>query len=272
MSRRSDIGQFAICTRDVYSSGASDAAIRVYLVLSNAANQETGTCWPSLATIGKWSNKKPAAVRRALAELEEIGLIVVKPRYDELGRQSSNEYFVRTNLGVPNLEGAPVEFGSDEGAKNGRETLPKIAPEPDPEEPDQDELEGERTRVVRLANGQEPPPIEEVVAYASIHHPTLPEDQARKFWYHYSANGWKMGDKERPMDSWQSALGKWFVTWKEGKKPDPPVKPKEPFVPKIIEPESPKPRRRTEGGSALLAQVVGSDQFDGADRGLRKPG
>lgn len=123
-------------------------------------------------------------------------------------------------------------------------------------------------------DGFVPPDIEEVLAYASIHFALMPEEQAQKFFFHYDANGWRMGDKDRQMDSWHSALGKWYLTWKSDPKSQqkPPERPPEKFVPKLIEVERPaKRRQRTDGGAAILDQVLGEDQNDGLNRGLRRP-
>jgi hypothetical protein len=42
---------------------------------------------------------------------------------------------------------------------------------------------------------------------------TLATNEANKFFYHYSANGWRIGNT--PMDDWQAAAKKWILGLKE---------------------------------------------------------
>ena len=67
-------------------------ALRLWLALAAFANRDN-CCWPSsrrlLELLPEGTNA--GTVRRARAELEEQGLLVVKPRYDG-GRQTSNMY------------------------------------------------------------------------------------------------------------------------------------------------------------------------------------
>lgn len=86
---------FSIIPEWITESNISDGALRVYSALCRFADKDNGSCFPSHLTIGKKCNKSVSAVKRALKELEKIGAIEVKPRYDEKDGQTSNLYIVK---------------------------------------------------------------------------------------------------------------------------------------------------------------------------------
>jgi hypothetical protein len=92
----SDVGAFAIVPEWLIDSGVSDRALRTYVVLARYADAD-GVGFPSRTTLAKRVGKSVDTVDRALAELVDVGAIVVDRR-DEQGRQTTNEYrlaFVR---------------------------------------------------------------------------------------------------------------------------------------------------------------------------------
>lgn len=212
-ARRSDIGPFAICFEEVYSrDDLSDSAIRVYLVLAKSANEESA-CWPSLETIGaKAGNKKESAVRSAIRELQDAGLIVVRPRYDELGRQRSNEYFLiqaparkRVQTALQISEPHPSEFRTPHPSENQGDTLRNSEPRKEPCELDPDEKK-ERARDVIPHSGQfVPPSLEECLVRGEMLELSAIESEV--WWLHYETNGWMQGSS--PMVSWVTSLRKW---------------------------------------------------------------
>ena len=91
---------FSIIPEWLISSQVSDNALRVYSALYRFADKENGTCYPSVATIGKKCNKSPSSVKRGLRELKLIGAIEVKERYIEDKGQTSNLYILKLNLSL----------------------------------------------------------------------------------------------------------------------------------------------------------------------------
>lgn len=76
----------------------------------------------------------------------------------------------------------------------------------------------EQSRVIggaggKVADGQKPGSVDEVLAHASTI--GLPADEARKFFDHYEANGWRQGGRAA-LKSWRAALRLWKRRWDEG--------------------------------------------------------
>ena len=99
---------FSIIPEWLISSQVSDNALRVYSALYRFADKEKGTCYPSVATIGKKCNKSPSSVKRGLRELKLIGAIEVKERYIEDKGQTSNLYILKLNPAFNNALGGQV--------------------------------------------------------------------------------------------------------------------------------------------------------------------
>jgi len=64
----------------------------VLLCLANRANSDTGLCCPSINRVAEETELHRATVIRALADLEEAGLIQKVGRHRENGAHTSNEY------------------------------------------------------------------------------------------------------------------------------------------------------------------------------------
>lgn len=93
---RSDIGQWAMVPLWLVED-ASPNAIAVYALLgAKWLNRETKDCWPSHTTISKILGVSVSTVRRSLVELEGMKALVIEPRVDNEGRQSSNRYTLLT--------------------------------------------------------------------------------------------------------------------------------------------------------------------------------
>ena len=64
------------------------------LALANFAGNEEGTCWPSIATLQRYTGQSRSTVFKALEHLKAADLIEIEMR-SERGRQSSNLYRLR---------------------------------------------------------------------------------------------------------------------------------------------------------------------------------
>jgi response regulator of citrate/malate metabolism len=64
----------------------------VYAVLCSYADNIKGDAYPSINTIAKRACCSEHTVRRSLKKLQELGLILVEPRYTGIGKQTSNRY------------------------------------------------------------------------------------------------------------------------------------------------------------------------------------
>jgi hypothetical protein len=69
----------------------SPTAVRVYAVLDRFGS-DPETCYPSHAAIAERAQLSERSVARPLAELVAAGAVVVRERYTEGGRQTSNAY------------------------------------------------------------------------------------------------------------------------------------------------------------------------------------
>ena len=114
---------FSIIPEWLISSNLSDNAIRVYTALYRFADKNDGTCYPSVATIGKKCNKSPSSVKRGLKELKQIGAIEVRERYIEEKGQTSNLYILKLNPAFKNELGGQVI--SDTGGSSDMDYKPK---------------------------------------------------------------------------------------------------------------------------------------------------
>jgi predicted transcriptional regulator len=114
---------FSIIPEWLISSNLSDNAIRVYVALYRFADKNDGTCYPSVATIGKKCNKSPSSVKRGLKELKLIGAIEVRERYIEEKGQTSNLYILKLNPAFKNELGGQVI--SDTGGSSDMDYKPK---------------------------------------------------------------------------------------------------------------------------------------------------
>ena len=62
---------FSIVPEWLIESEISDNALRVYSALYRFADKDDGSCWPSIATIGKKCNKSSSSVKRGIKELKD---------------------------------------------------------------------------------------------------------------------------------------------------------------------------------------------------------
>ena len=82
-------------------------ATKTYLVLLIRSDSNRNQCWPSYRSIVADANISTTSVMKAIAELEEIGLIVKQKRISENGDAASNLYTIM----VPDMDPEPRHTG-----------------------------------------------------------------------------------------------------------------------------------------------------------------
>ena len=100
----------------IFDSDVSASAKLVLLYLSRVANRE-GVCFPSLATIGEHCGYSKNTVRKALAELEQAGLLTMERGYQTTHngrtRCTCNTYTIL----MPTKERCPTAAAEPEGVQ-----------------------------------------------------------------------------------------------------------------------------------------------------------
>lgn len=87
-------GFFMIDNEIVDDSKLSHKEMAVYMVLCRHLNQETGSCFPSLSTIGKKVGMSKNTIIKSLNLLIECGYVSKEKRSSEDGGHASNIYYI----------------------------------------------------------------------------------------------------------------------------------------------------------------------------------
>lgn len=87
---------FAMIPEWVLYSSISANAIRLYCVLARYADKNSGDCFPSRSTITEVSGLSPRNISAAVKELQDLGALLVKRRFTDVGGYQSNLYTVIT--------------------------------------------------------------------------------------------------------------------------------------------------------------------------------
>jgi len=90
----SDIGPYSIVPEWVTRAGVSDRAVRLFALLARYADR-SDEAYPGRRTLAASLRASIDSVDRATKELVMIGAVVVKPRRDQFGDQTSNLYQLR---------------------------------------------------------------------------------------------------------------------------------------------------------------------------------
>lgn len=93
-------GFFMIDNEIVDDARISHKEMAVYMVLCRHLNQETGSCFPSLPTIGKKVGMSKNTVIKALNTLIEIGYVTKEKRSSKEQGDMSNVYYVNDVHGL----------------------------------------------------------------------------------------------------------------------------------------------------------------------------
>ena len=87
------MSRFGIVHRDVLTrSGGSFGALAVYAALASYADENTGVCWPSQATLAEDTGLTVRSVQRAIVVLINNGLITRERRFHDNGKTKSTRY------------------------------------------------------------------------------------------------------------------------------------------------------------------------------------
>lgn len=121
---RSQLGQFAIVPLWLIERKPTTSALYIYaLIAGRYADRDNGDAWPSVKRLAAESELSVSAVKRAKAELVELGALKVTPRYRPDGSQTSDLLTVVQTLQV----------GSHAATPPVADELPQ---EPEPREPE----------------------------------------------------------------------------------------------------------------------------------------
>lgn len=74
-------------------------ALAVYVALAVHADDETGECWPGMATIADLANVDVRSAKRIMPVLVAVGLVAITERRKESGEHDSNSYFLPYRVG-----------------------------------------------------------------------------------------------------------------------------------------------------------------------------
>lgn len=129
--------RFAIIPDGILDAPISSNAFRLWATLQRHSDV-LGHCYPSLKRLAAIMGVSEDTIRRAKNELVDAGFVVAKERYDDGGRRTSDDLFLR---------GAPSRSAGGDPSKSAR--VNSKAVELDPEEP---------KVVVHLQNSTPPPP------------------------------------------------------------------------------------------------------------------
>jgi len=88
---------FYLCNTAALEARLSKSAFKVYSFLSLAANSKTRDSFYARATIAKKCRISKSTVIRAVRELCQKGLLAIRRRFQESGRQTSNLYVLLDN-------------------------------------------------------------------------------------------------------------------------------------------------------------------------------
>lgn len=137
MSAKAFGERFAVIPDAIINAPISANAFRLWAILQRHSDP-LGHCYPGLKRLATIMNVSDETVRRAKRELIDAGFLVAQERFDDNGRRTSDDLFLR---------GAPVK--SERGDPGKSERVSSKAVELEPEEP---------KVVVHLQNSTPPPP------------------------------------------------------------------------------------------------------------------
>lgn len=111
--------QFYLCNSAALESGLSKSAFKVYSFLSMAANSKTRDSFYARAKIAAKCQLSKSTVIRAVRELCRKGLLEIRRRFQENGRQTSNLYILLDSQQI-NISEEKKQTGGKKDAKVNR--------------------------------------------------------------------------------------------------------------------------------------------------------
>lgn len=148
-----------VCEADKRKLTTSEVLILV--LISSMTNDNHEGAWPSRGTLAKWSGLDRRTVKRTLDKLESRGIISLKPRHDESGRQLSNIYIVNVDKLAPGRVAPMPPSGVAPVPSSG------VAPVP-PKDPEKREKNKSRTqRASKKPAGEKKPPTRKQIEKAA---------------------------------------------------------------------------------------------------------
>jgi hypothetical protein len=95
---------FHVVSEVLKNSATKGEARLVLIALADCSNDE-GVSWPSIRKICQKANISEQTAKKYLHAFEEIGLLSIEPRYDHIGRRTSNIYALNLDrLGFDELD------------------------------------------------------------------------------------------------------------------------------------------------------------------------
>lgn len=229
----------------------------VLLAIADFADDE-GRAYPAVKKLSEKTALDERSVQRSVQSLISLGELAVDRN---TGPHGVNVYRVtlppaechpRQNVAPANT--APPPANTTEGVTNPTKAPGKLPPKPsgtvkdpsvDPSVPAPGTAAAPRGRAIR-GKPMEIPHESEILLFAS--EIGLPELEAKKFFLHYSATGWRAGGSK--LHDWQSKMRGWKITAAERKSNGPgrhPA-PQKPHVPNYETPTDKKIREMQERG------------------------
>lgn len=138
-SVRADL-TFSIVPTWLLDAEVSDGAVRLYAVLSQRADNDTGRCWPGRRALAERLRCSVDTVDRRLSELAEVGAVSIERRPAERDRNETNVYTVHR---VPPEGGVGRTVAAQVGRTDAAERAAPMRPELDQVELDQEPIASE---------------------------------------------------------------------------------------------------------------------------------
>ena len=115
---RSDIGPFAIVPLWLIQSGVTPGAVTCFALMWAKWADKEGECWPSHTSIAREMEVTERSVKRYLAELSEVGAVMVVNRLRDDGSQTSNLYLLNASRPDTGVRGGGHQLPTNHTQKN----------------------------------------------------------------------------------------------------------------------------------------------------------
>jgi hypothetical protein len=176
----------------------------VLLKLADHARDDGTGVYPSQKSVAEECGLSDRSVRNVIADAIEWGILVEVPTP---GNRANEYRFVMAEVegrsrwkDVPGGISRPSRWNHVPASRN---DVPAINKKHPLTIKNHRETRATKKRVQREAT---PASAEACAEYAK--EIGMPLSEAKKFWYHFEANGWKVGGRT-PMKDWRAALNKW---------------------------------------------------------------